>query len=125
MIPATKIPDPLDAFTEGDALTALTALGQQTRLAVFRHLVVHEPVGDCPGEIAAALDLSAATLSFHLKALQSAGLLSAQAQGRHIVYRARLDTVGALVAFLGENCCGSRGTRCVPFQAPAMRRVPA
>lgn len=103
------------------ALQALSALSQRTRLALFRHLVRHAPVGDCPGEMAAALDLSPPTLSFHLKALVSAGLVDAEPRGRHITYRARLDSIGALMDFLGENCCAASGACCdSPARRPAV-----
>ncbi|WP_255505351.1 ArsR/SmtB family transcription factor [Alkalisalibacterium limincola] len=107
-----------DSMTEDAALQALSALSQRSRLALFRHLVRHAPVGDCPGEMAVALDLSPPTLSFHLKALVSAGLVEAEPKGRHITYRARLDAIAALVGFLGENCCAASGASC---ETPARR----
>lgn len=103
-----------ETMGEDLALLALSALSQRTRLALFRHLVRHAPVGDCPGEMAVALGVSPATLSFHLKALVAAGLVDAEPRGRHITYRARLDAIGALMAFLGENCCAASGACCAP-----------
>ncbi|MGY6519148.1 MAG: ArsR/SmtB family transcription factor [Lysobacteraceae bacterium] len=105
---------------ENQAVQALSALAQRTRLSVFRHLVRHAPVGDFPGEMAASLDISPATLSFHLKALVSAGLVEAEPMGRHIVYRAKLGSIEALMAFLGENCCSARpGTGCTQLRGAA------
>ena len=94
------------------ALDALSALAQPHRLAVHRWLVERAPEGAFAGEIAEHLGLPATTLSFHLKALQQAGLVRAEVEGRNIRYRAALDTVRGLVAYLTENCCGGNGDRC-------------
>ena len=113
-------------MTEEAVLQALSALSQRSRLALFRHLVRHAPVGDCPGEMAVVLDLSPPTLSFHLKALVAAGLVEAEPRGRHITYRARLDTVTRLVAFLGENCCAAHGATCASSEcAPDSKEAAA
>lgn len=90
------------------ALAALSALSQPHRLAVHRWLVERAPEGAFAGDIAAQLGVPAPTLSFHLKALQAAGLVRAEPEGRHIRYHAALDTVQGLVAYLTENCCGGR-----------------
>ncbi len=96
------------------ATTALAALGQSTRLAVFRLLVQAGPEGRMPGEIVEALSLPGATLSFHLKELVAAGLIQGEPRGRHIHYRADFEAMHALVAFLTENCCGSDVSACPP-----------
>ena len=94
------------------ALDALSALAQPHRLAVHRWLVERAPDGAFAGEIADHLGVPATTLSFHLKALQAAGLVRAEPEGRHIRYRAAHDTVRGLVAYLTENCCARTGDRC-------------
>jgi DNA-binding transcriptional ArsR family regulator len=94
------------------AIRALGALAQETRLAIFRLLVQAGPTGRPAGEIAAALDIAPATLSFHLAQLSNAGLLAARQDGRFIYYSARFDAMNELVAFLTENCCG--GNDCAP-----------
>jgi ArsR family transcriptional regulator len=100
------------AMTTDDALAALSALSQRHRLAVFRLLVRQGALGACPGDIGAELGLSPATLSFHLRTLNQAGLIVAEPQGRSILYRADFNAMGALVGFLGENCCAADGTGC-------------
>ena len=105
------------------AVTALAALAQASRLAVFRHLVELGPDGAHPGDIAAALAIPPNTLSFHLKTLSHAGLVDAEPSGRHIRYRANFARMQALVGFLTDNCCGGDATRCAPVAcAPAAPR---
>jgi len=96
------------------AVSALAALAQDSRLAIFRWLVELGPEGACPGDIAVRLELPAATLSFHLKALQHAGLIEADRDGRNIHYRANFGAMRALVDFLSQNCCGGDPSRCAP-----------
>lgn len=102
-----------------DATAALAALGQATRLAVFRLLVEAGPDGRLAGEIAEALELPGATLSFHLKELAAAGLIAAEPQGRAIRYRADFAAMDALIGFLTRNCCASSGA---PGCLPGARR---
>ena len=102
------------------ATTALAALGNPTRLSIFRLLVEAGPEGRTPGDIAEMLSLPGATLSFHLKELVHAGLIAGEAQGRRIVYRADFDAMNDLVEFLTRNCCGGDTDRCRPA-APATR----
>lgn len=101
------------------ALDALAALAQKTRLAIFRHLVELGPEGACPGDLAAAVGVAAATLSFHLKTLQQAGLIDAEQHGRSITYRANFAAMQGLIGYLGDNCCGGDASRCAPAVAPA------
>ena len=90
---------------EQTVLKALTALSQAHRLRVFRALVVAGQAGLTPGQIAEAQQIPAATLSFHLKELVQAGLLTHERQGRSLIYRADFAQMNALLAFLTENCC--------------------
>jgi len=91
-----------------DATLALAALGQATRLSVFRLLVEAGPEGRMAGDIAEALSLPGATLSFHLKELSSAGLIQGEQCGRFICYRADFTAMNDLIAFLTRNCCGGK-----------------
>lgn len=94
------------------AITALSALAQDTRLAIFRLLVQAGEAGLAAGSIAEALAIPASSLSFHLKELSHAGLASARQEGRYVIYSAHFDTMHGLIAYLTENCCG--GAPCLP-----------
>jgi DNA-binding transcriptional ArsR family regulator len=94
------------------AVQALSALAQDTRLAIFRLLVQTGPAGLAAGQIGEKLDLAPATLSFHLAGLTRAGLARSRQDGRFVIYSADFAAMNALVAFLGENCCG--GASCSP-----------
>lgn len=102
---------------EKDAIAALAALAQPTRLQVFRLLVSHAPVGLPAGEAAAALEVPQNTLSSHLSILAHAGLVQAERQGRSMIYRAGLDTLGALMLFLVRDCCNTHPELCSPLLA--------
>ena len=106
------------------ALAALAALAQETRLAIFRLLVETGPEGLQVGAIAERLSLANATLSFHLKELANAGLIVAAPNGRAIIYSANFKTMNALLDYLTENCCA--GATCATTIAckPALARVP-
>ena len=80
-----------------NATVALAALGQTTRLSVFRLLVEAGPGGRMVGEIAEALELPGATLSFHLKELTAAGLIEGESRGRYICYRANFAAMNDLI----------------------------
>jgi ArsR family transcriptional regulator, arsenate/arsenite/antimonite-responsive transcriptional repressor len=95
-----------------DAVAALAALAQESRLAVFRLLVRNAPDGLTPGVIGEQLELPPPTLSFHLKALAQAGLVTTVQEGRYVRYRAAITTINALIDFLTEDCCGGDPTRC-------------
>lgn len=99
------------------AVAALAALAQDTRLDVFRLLVQQGATGLAAGEIASALSLAPATLSFHLKELAHAGLVSSRQDGRFIFYAADYAAMNRLLAFLTENCCAADGTACAPGTA--------
>lgn len=95
-------------------VNALAALAQETRLGIFRVLVEAGPTGMAAGEIGAELKIPPATLSFHLKELSHAELVVARQAGRFIFYSANFERMGALVAFLTENCCTRDGVACLP-----------
>lgn len=99
------------------ALAALTALANDTRLAVFRMLVQQGPDGMPAGEIGADLKVAAATLSFHLKELERAGLIHARRAGRQIFYAADYARMRGLLTFLTEDCCGGHPDICGPLPA--------
>jgi ArsR family transcriptional regulator, arsenate/arsenite/antimonite-responsive transcriptional repressor len=90
---------------EQHALSALTALSQVVRLRAFRELVVAGPAGMTPGAIAERLGVAPSSLSFHLKELVHADLVSVEPQGRHLIYRAHFDRMNALLGYLTEHCC--------------------
>jgi DNA-binding transcriptional ArsR family regulator len=93
-----------------DVISALAALAQETRLDVFRALVKAGPKGHVPGALAQSLGIPSATLSFHLKELKNARLVTAERNGRSLVYRAAFQTMQDLIAYLGENCCQGQGS---------------
>jgi DNA-binding transcriptional ArsR family regulator len=95
-----------------DALVALAALAQDTRLSVFRHLVTAGPEGASAGEIADAVGVPAPTLSFHLKELEHARLVTSERRSRSIIYAADYERMRALLAFLMEDCCRGRPEIC-------------
>ena len=102
----------------------LAALAQPTRLDIFRLLVQQGRIGLAAGEIAASLDVAPATLSFHLKELAHAGLVTARQEGRFVYYAAHFETMNALLAFLTENCCAAEGGTCAPAAcAPAQKKA--
>ncbi len=89
-----------------DAVSALAALAQETRLDVFRLLVQAGPEGLPAGEVGGELGLPSATLSFHLKELKNAGLIRCERAGRSRIYSPDFAAVKELLGFLTENCCG-------------------
>jgi len=88
-----------------DAVAALAALAQDSRLDVFRLLVRAGPDGLSAGQVAAALELAPNTLTFHFDRLRHAGLVTVRRAGRSMIYAARYDSMRALLAYLSENCC--------------------
>ncbi len=95
---------------ETDVVQSLAALAQPVRLQVFRALVVRGSTGLTPGTMSEALNIPANTLSFHLKELTHAGLVTQERASRNIIYRAAYDRMNALLGYLTENCC--RGAAC-------------
>lgn len=96
---------------ENDVIRSLAALAHTLRLQVFRMLVVAGPAGLTPGSIAEELDVPGATLSFHLKELMNAHLVTQEREGRNLIYRAAYGHMGALLDFLTANCC--QGESCL------------
>lgn len=101
------------------AVSALSALANEHRLAIFRLLVQAGPEGQPAGAIADALDLPASSLSFHLAHLTRAGLIAQRRESRSLIYSADFSAMNALVGFLTENCCG--GASCAPASAAKRR----
>jgi DNA-binding transcriptional ArsR family regulator len=104
-----------------DAVSALSALANEHRLAIFRLLVQAGPEGRAAGAIAEKLDLPASSLSFHLAHLTRAGLIEQRRESRSLIYSADFANMNALVGFLTENCCG--GASCAPAAAPKRRKA--
>ena len=100
---------------EIDVVRSLAALAQEVRLRVFRALVVAGKDGLTPGVILEQLGMTPALLSFHLKELVQAGLVTQERQGRNLIYRASITTMNELLGFLTENCC--QGADCLAPQA--------
>ena len=94
-----------------DVVRALAALAQPIRLQVFRALVVAGTEGMTPSALVEAIGVPATSLSFHLKELMHAGLITQERLGRNLVYRAAVDRMNALLGYLTENCC--QGQACV------------
>ncbi|MFM0053155.1 ArsR/SmtB family transcription factor [Caballeronia grimmiae] len=88
-----------------DVVRALAALAHELRLRVFRMLVVAGPTGLTPGAMAEQLDVPNATLSFHLKELMHAGLVTQERDGRSLIYRADYERMSGVLGFLTEECC--------------------
>lgn len=103
------------------AIQALSALAQPSRLAVFRALVRAGPEGLAAGVVAGRLALTPSTLSTHLNLLLQAGLIASRRESRSIIYSARFDRMGELIAFLAEDCCGGASEVCAPVVAAAAR----
>lgn len=93
-------------MNESQAIDALSALSQETRLQMLRFLVARGAEGAPAGEIGAAVGSSSSRSSFHLSALTRAGLLTATKQSRQVIYRANFAALGALVGYLVQDCCG-------------------
>jgi ArsR family transcriptional regulator len=104
-----------DTMDTKSAIAALGALAQESRLATFRLLVQAGPGGLAASKIAEALGIPASSLSFHLKELTNAELVTAKQEGRFVNYVANFPTMNSLIAFLTENCCGGAG--CAPVCA--------
>lgn len=100
------------AMESKEALAVLASLAQETRLAIFRHLVIAGDDGASAGTIATALEVPGPTLSFHLKELERAEIISSRRESRLIYYKANYARMRALIDFLTEDCCGGRPEVC-------------
>jgi ArsR family transcriptional regulator len=105
---------------EKAVVASLAALAQGMRLRIFRALIRAGPQGMTPGELSAALDVPGSTLSFHLKELTYAGLVSQEREGRNLIYRPSIEQMNALLAYLTARCC--QGAAC-GTTAPSGRSV--
>ena len=106
------------------AVRHLSALAHPTRLALFRALVERAPQGAVAGELADLLSVVPNTLSFHLKELSAAGLVTGTAEGRFVRYRAEVALLQSLLDFLIANCCQHQPERCAATAASACAAAP-
>lgn len=110
-----------------EAVSALAALAQESRLELFRLLVKRGPEGYTPGQIAMRLGIPAPTLSFHLKTLGAAGLVDVRREGRFLYYSANFSRMEHVMGFLTDNCCslatGCSTTSCNPVTTTRRRRA--
>ena len=104
------------------AILALSALAQESRLAIFRLLVQAGAEGLAAGRIAETLGVPASSLSFHLKELSHSGLLSSRQEGRFVIYVANFEVMNRLLDYLTENCCG--GQPCGPSPSVSCSTLP-
>lgn len=105
-------------MTGPQALSALAALGQSTRLEIFRLLMRHEPEGLTAGSVAAKIGCPQNTLSSHMSVLARAGLVNGTRDGRSINYRADVEGMRGLLGFLVTDCCGGHPEMCGFLDAP-------
>ena len=110
LTPATSNDPATTASTldESAALKALAALAQTQRLRAFRALVVAGPGGLTPGAMAEQLAVAPSALSFHLKELSYSGLVTSEARGRNLIYRANFPQMNGVLRYLTEHCCGGQ-----------------
>lgn len=104
------------------AIQAFLALGQETRLNIFRMIVQRGDTGLTPSELLEKLGIPNATLSFHLKELARANLLQVERQSRNLIYRPNAALVQQLSSFLLDNCCG--GKPCLPLMKTTKKAIP-
>ena len=98
-------------------ITALAALAQESRLAIFRTLVQAGPAGLSAGKIGEATKIAPSSITFHMKELVHAEMVTSRNEGRFVIYSANFDTMNTVLAFLTENCCG--GNPCASVCDPA------
>ena len=99
------------------AISSLSALAQETRLAIFRMLIEAGTDGLAAGAIAERLDIPASSLSFHLAELTRAGLIAQRRESRSLIYSANFRAMNALLGYLTENCCGGNPAACAPLMS--------
>jgi DNA-binding transcriptional ArsR family regulator len=105
-------------------VAALAALGQDTRLELFRLLVQRGPGGLPAGTIAEKLAVPPSSLTFHLQQLTHAGLIASRRVGRQLIYAANFQTMNEIIGYLTENCCGGDAALCAPVCKPAKAEMP-
>jgi DNA-binding transcriptional ArsR family regulator len=105
-------------MTPAQVVTALAALGHETRLEVFRLLVQHAPDGLAAGVIAQACGLPPSSLTFHVQQLTRAGLITQRRASRQIIYAVDIAAMNAMMGYLTENCCGGDAALCAPQCKP-------
>lgn len=116
-----KIKTTSKAFNEANAVRALSALAQATRLRIFRVLMIAGKDGLAAGVLASTLDIAPSGLSFHLKELTHAGLIEARQDGRFVIYTANFNEMTALIGYMTENCCqGSESSCNIDFKPKRM-----
>jgi len=108
-----------------EALAALGALAQETRLDIYRLLVQAGPDGIPAGHIGERLGLPSATLAFHLKELKISRLVTCTRNGRSLIYAAEYPVMNALLSYLTDNCCGGAASPSLPVCCPATDAKPA
>lgn len=104
------------------AAEALSALGHETRLNVFRLVIQHGSSGMTAGDIAVEIEVAPNTLSAHLAVLSRAGLLCSRREGRSVIYAINLEGTRELLAFLVEDCCRAERKVCRPLIASALSK---
>lgn len=109
---------------EKTALKALAALAQVNRLQIFRALVVKGVDGLTPAQLAQDMNMAANTLSFHLKELMNAELISQERNGRNLIYRAQYEHMSDLLNFLTQNCCQGEACLTVDLEQPLCVSTP-
>jgi DNA-binding transcriptional ArsR family regulator len=106
-----------------EAVVALEALAQESRLGIFRLLVEAGPEGLPAGRIAERMKLPGPTLSFHLAQLKHAGLIACRREGTSLIYSAEYGAMDELVGFMTENCCGGDSAKCAPVRRVSQSKV--
>jgi ArsR family transcriptional regulator len=117
--------DNIGNMKTNDAIEVLAALAQESRLTLFRLLVKRGPEGFTPTQLSEKLEFPAATLSFHLKELQRAGLIGVRREGRFLFYSPNFDHMNRLLGFLTDNCCSLGNKNCAPTCTPAAQEYPS
>jgi len=106
-------------------VAALSALGQETRLEVFRLLVQRGRDGLAAGAISRGFDVPPSSLTFHLQQLTHAGLITQRRLSRQLIYAADFAVMNTIMGYLTENCCGGKAGLCAPQCKPAKPQVPS
>jgi DNA-binding transcriptional ArsR family regulator len=104
--------DIIGNMKNNDAVKALGALAQESRLEIFRLLVRKGSTGMAAGDLSTHFEMPPATMSFHLKELSNAGLIASRRESRSIIYAANYGHMQSLISFLMENCCADNGGKC-------------